>query len=604
MKITSLEIVDFPPIKKLKIENLGDIVIIAGANGSGKTRLKNAIVQTLQGGSQIAMTIGATRKEEIESFSGEFISTLQGQSNEILTQYIQNRRFGGRARYVGSLVQIDSRREIQTLNYTQVNWLGSDPDDTETPFNWGYMNFIDRWQDFMNYIHQKSAVRDKILAKELKADPSKGREIVRDNPDPLDKYKTIFSQLLPDKELQDIKPESPREFEIKDSTGNILPFSSLSSGEQEVVKVVFDITRKNIKHSVIIVDEPELHLHPTLTFKLIETLKTIGDRTNQFIFLTHSADLISTYYSTGNVYFIDSLQTGTNQAHKLSELNHTHKEVVQLIGENLGLFAVGKKLIFVEGENASIDRLTYHAIAQKYLPEAKIIPVGSVENLVTLNALEGEIRNAIFGIELFMIRDRDGLSDQQILNIEASGRIKCLKKRHLENYFLDPEILFKVAEKLYITTTRPEMTKDFISEKIKGIGNDLLKLNLLQNTKEYLSLNHSFEIPTVRSVQNKDLESIKSEIITSTTASINKLASDLSGTSIKQWMDAEQTRLETALLNNDWLNEFQGKDIFSILCGTIFNEDKLKIRQAYIDIALEEKPDVFNDIKEIFDSFS
>ena len=72
-----------------------------------------------------------------------------------------------------------------------------------------------------------------------------------------------------------------------------------------MIKVLFDVARKDIRHSVIIVDEPELHLHPTLAFKLIETLKNIGDHTNQFLFLTQSSDLISTYYSTGDVYFID-----------------------------------------------------------------------------------------------------------------------------------------------------------------------------------------------------------------------------------------------------------------------------------------------------------
>ena len=46
MKITYLKLTDFKPIKNIEIENLGDIVIIAGANGSGKTRLKQAIVQS------------------------------------------------------------------------------------------------------------------------------------------------------------------------------------------------------------------------------------------------------------------------------------------------------------------------------------------------------------------------------------------------------------------------------------------------------------------------------------------------------------------------------------------------------------------------------
>ncbi len=604
MKIKSIEVTNFPPIKNLKIENLGDVVIIAGANGSGKTRLKNSVVSTLQGGAQISLTMEATREEEETAFGGTLITTQQGQANPVLTQYIQNRRFGGRARYVGSLVQIDSHRNIQAISYSKVNWYGADPDDTETPYNWGYNPFANRWQEFMNYIHQKYAVRDKQLAEELKKDPTKGVEIINNNPNPLEKYKKLFAQLLPGKELQDILPESPREFYYKETTGEILPFSSLSSGEQEVVKVIFDVARKDIKHSIIIVDEPELHLHPTLAFKLIENLKSVGEHTNQFIFLTHSADLISTYYSTGNVYFVDSVQTGSNQAHKLSDLNHSHKELVQLIGENLGLFAVGKKLVFVEGEDASIDRLTFHAIAQKYLPEAKIVPLGSVKNLLALNAFEEQIRNSIFGIDLYMIRDRDGLSDNQIAEIEQHGRIKCLKKRHLENYFLDSEVLFKVAEKLYITTTKPEITQDFIEVKLKEIANELLNLNLLQNTKEHLGLSHTFEIPTVRDIGTKDMDSIKDEMVAGVVTALGALSNELSDVNLKKWMDDEQSRIEGALQNDDWKNEFQGKNIFSMLCGTVFSEDKLKIRQAYIDIALEEKPDVFGDIKTIFDGFN
>ena len=603
MKITALEIKDYPPIKNLKMENLGSIVIIAGANGSGKTRLKEAIIQTLQGNSVMDMTIGATRPEEQDAkyFGSKILEVKQGIANQVLNNYISSRKYGS-GKYVGSLVQIDSNRSIQTLKYTPVNWLGGDPDDIETVSNFYFNSFSNRWQDFVDYIHQKSASRDKKLADELKKNPRDGELIIDKNPNPLQKYKKIFSGLLPGKKLLDIDPAQPREFQYQDELGQILPFNSLSSGEQEVVKVIFDVARKDIKHSVIIVDEPELHLHPTLTFKLIETLKTIGDHTNQFIFLTHSADLISTYYSTGDVYFIDSLQTGLNQAHKLSDLNHSHKELVQLIGENLGLFAVGKKLVFVEGEDASIDRLTYHKIAQKYLPEAKFVPVGSVENLLTLNAFEEQIRNSIFGIDLYMIRDRDGLSDSKIKEIETSGRIKCLKKRHIENYFLDSEILFKVVEKLYITATNAEITQAFIEQKLKEIATNQVKLNLLQNTKEYLKLNHNFDIPTVKSLDTKDLSSIKTEMIGNITLSLNQLSTNLSEEKLTGWMDQEQSNLESTLQTEDWKNSFQGKQIFSVFCG-VLSEDPLKVRQAYVDIALEEKPEVFDDIKEIFQSF-
>ena len=68
-------------------------------------------------------------------------------------------------------------------------------------------------------------------------------------------------------------------------------------------------------------------------------------------------------------------------------------------------------------------------------------------------------------------------------------------------------------------------------------------------------------------------------------------------------MDEEKIRIENALSGDTWKIEFQGKNIFSMFCSSAFNEDKLKIRQAYIDIALAEKPAVFDDIKTIFESF-
>lgn len=604
MKILSIEINDFHPIKNLKLDNLGSTVIIAGANGSGKTRLKQAIVQTLQGSPLISMTIAATRKEEEEAkyFNGKTISVTKGVQNQVLNNYINSRKYLSSG-YVGSLVQIDSNRNVETLKYTPVNWLGGDPDDTESELTFYFNPFSNRWSNFMQYIHQKAASRDKKLADELKKNPKNGEQIILDHPDPLKKYKDIFAELLPGKELQDINPASPKEFHFKEGEGKPLPFKSLSSGEQEVVKVVFDVVRKEIKHSVIIVDEPELHLHPTLTFKLIETLKKIGDHTNQFIFLTHSADLISTYYSTGDVYFIDSSQTGTNQGHKLSDLNHSHNEVVQLIGQNLGLFAVGKKLIFIEGENSSIDRLTYHAIVQTVIPDAKVIPVGSVANIITLNTIEEQIRHSIFGIDIFMIRDRDGLDSKQIAEIEKGGRVRCLKRRHIENYFLDAEVLFKVAEKLYLTAVDTTLSEANIEAATKDIAERTLNFNLLKNTKEYLTLNHFFKVPTVKSVETKSIADVKTEIVNGVKLNLTALSTGLNEVTFTTWLDNEEQRLKSLLTTDEWKKEFQGKIIFSKLCSDILKVDPLRARQAYVDIALAEKQQVFDEVITILKTF-
>lgn len=597
-----MTLADHMPIKQLSLNKLGNTVVIAGANGSGKTRLKQAIVTTLQGSPLMDMTIVATRDEEKEAkyFNGNKIEIKKGLQNPVLKNYINSRKYGA-GRYVGSLVQIDSSRSVQSLNYQHVNWLGGDPDDSDSPSNFYFNSFNNRWQDFVNYIHQKSAARDKKLAEAIKENPEQmGSELLKKFPDPLEKYKAIFSSILPTKTLLEINPAAPGEFRFQDQSGQILQFSALSSGEQEVIKVLFDVARKDIRHSVIIVDEPELHLHPTLTFKLIETLKSIGDHTNQFIFLTHSPDIISTYYSTGDVYFIDQKVSGSNQAHRLSDLDHEHREVASLIGQNLGMFAVGKKLVFVEGEKSSIDRLCYQKVAQTIDPEIKILPAGSVLNILTLNNIEEQIRKAIFGIDLYMIRDRDGLSDHQVEILEKNGRIKCLKRRHIENYFLDEEILFTVAQKLYLVEKESPLNKEYIANSIKRIAEESLSFNVYKNAKDYLTLNHFLKPPSVKSIEKKHIDQVKLEIKSSISSNREELAKEISDEKIEAWITNEELRLKKKLEDGGWINEFQGKYIFNRICGEILNADQLRIRHAYVDVALSEKPETLSDIAEMF----
>ncbi len=548
------------------------------------------------------ITVQATRPEEEDEkyFGAESISVNQGERNDRLHNYISSRKYG-LGRYVGSLVQIDSDRSVQTLKYNPVNWLGGDPDDAEAPANYYFNSFTNRWQDFMNYIHQKTAAREKKIAEMVQKSPDlAGHEVLAKFPNPLDKYKAIFADALPGKELLDIDPASPKEFHYKDVTGQTLNFGALSSGEQEVIKVLFDVARKEIRHSVILVDEPELHLHPTLAFKLIESLKKVGDHTNQFIFFTHSADLISTYYSTGNVYFIDTVQDGSNQGHKLSDLDTEHRDLIPLIGQNLGQFAVGKKIAFVEGEASSIDRMTYQKIAQTVDPEIRVVPAGSVQTVMALNSVEEQIRNAIFGVDLYMIRDRDGLTTEQIENLERNGRIRCLKRRHIENYFLEPSILLLVAEKLYLTRTIPELSGHLLSEKITEIARNSIGYNLCQNFKEHLALNHFLRIPSVKSIDAKTIDQIENELVEAISINGNELMESISRDKMESWLRNERERLSGQIDSGEWVKTFQGKHIFARVCGELLKEDQLRIRDAYVDTVLETDLRELEELQKLF----
>lgn len=602
MRIKNVSADNLPPITNLQINDLGSIVIIAGANGSGKSRLKEAITQSFRNPSnpQLDFSLESTRKEEETYWGSSQLDVKREHDTSTFVNYMNSRIGGGY--YVGSVISIDSQRSILNPQYPTLNLSVVDPDEAEVPPTWYLDPFSTKWNEIVSRIYQKVASRKLKLAKYGEDNPTSNfQDFLRSNPNPFTPYQEVFHRLLPDKTLDPIEPNQPRDFIYRLDTRQQLPFTSLSSGEQEVVKIAFYILSKKISHCVFLVDEPELHLHPTLSFRLVETLKELGGSTNQFIFFTHSADLISTYYSTGNVYFIDAEKTGANQAHKLSDLTESHSQLVELMSENLGLFAVGKKLVFVEGQQSSIDRLTYFSIAQKYFSDAHIIPMESVGNIIRLKDFSKEIENKIFGISFFMIRDRDGLTEEQVKDLEQGGRLICLKRRHIENYFLDEEILAKVAERFCLPAELYNPTT--LVPKLKEVAQKYLNYSILLGVKEFTKLNQDFQIPNVKSLEAKTLDDIKKEYSQEISSALTKLNAVFSEASLNKIFQEEESKLNSALQNELWKTLFPGKIIFNQFCRAVLKDDPVRVRTAYIEIALKDKPEVFEDIIEIYQRF-
>lgn len=602
MRITELRAHSIPPIRQFDISGMGSVVIIAGANGSGKTRLKKAIINTFRSpqSPQVGLRIASTRQEETSAWEQQALLIEPGTQNPKLLEYMNTRTRGGT--YAGSVIQVDSDRSVKSVSFATIAYATPDPDDADINYTYYLNPFDTRWNDLVNKIYQKAAARDRKIAQFVKNNPSRtGSDALSRHPDPFLPYQEIFSELLPGKQLEAIDPKQPKEFHYSLVDSQPLPFASLGSGEQEVVKVAFDLTWKKTRHCVILVDEPELHLHPTLTFRLIETLKNLGDGTNQFIFFTHSADLISTYYASGNVYFIDSEEGDQNQARQLSTLGNRHAATASKVAANLGLFAVGKKIIFIEGAHASVDRLMYHKISQARFSEAYLLPVGSVENISALRDVVDELAEAIFGIGLFMIRDRDGLSPEQVQSLEENPRMRCLKRRHIENYLLDADLISRAAHHLYL---RPETQKvDAIEQALLSVARESLKTAVVLTVKEFVRIMGSLPVPNVRSVESKDWHDIEQEITDHVTTSQLNLGQTFSQEALARLFATEKQALEKSLTDDTWKTVFPGKIVFAKFCGDFLREDANRIRQVYLDFALREKQDAIQDIIDIFDDF-
>jgi predicted ATP-dependent endonuclease of OLD family len=70
--------------------------------------------------------------------------------------------------------------------------------------------------------------------------------------------------------------------------------SAASSGERELLTYLFVIFGLNIRDALVVVDEPELHLHPKWQRTLLSIFVKLSDATgNQFLIATHSPTFIS-----------------------------------------------------------------------------------------------------------------------------------------------------------------------------------------------------------------------------------------------------------------------------------------------------------------------
>jgi predicted ATP-dependent endonuclease of OLD family len=307
MRIKAIHAKNIQPIRFIEVGDLSDVVVLAGPNGVGKTRLLKWLLQFFQNfpsTSEQWIQVEATSTEERTQWGQHVLDTRQQNDIQKLRQTLQqNRR---RAQHESSVLNFESDRSITQVQPYQFTWDYQDPFIENIAWTLGFNNLSSRFQDTIHSIFRKIRSRRESIAEKAEqlikareqATPAKSEEPsqntielnVEEFPDPLIPFKQAFSQLLAPKVL--LTPEVKNQqlsYQDGDATRSL---PELSSGEREVVNIVFDFLLRNPRDCIVLFDEPELHLHPELSYKLLQTLKNSGIR-NQFIFCTHSADIIS-----------------------------------------------------------------------------------------------------------------------------------------------------------------------------------------------------------------------------------------------------------------------------------------------------------------------
>jgi ABC-type dipeptide/oligopeptide/nickel transport system ATPase component len=377
-------------------------VVLIGANGSGKSRLGLWIEQN-QVEHEKVHRISAQRALDFGEY-GSLKSLEQAQEDWLFGDVNARKNWGTQAKQIG-------------------RWQLHNRPNSVTPM-------LNDYEKVLSVLFATKAQRDSELAEHIR---KMEREDINERPKIIDSPDEILCRLW-----DDLLPH--RKLVIKDAKitvssagGNIYQGREMSDGERVALYLMAQCLCVP-KDSVVIIDEPEIHLHKSLMSKLWSQLEE-SQPDCLFIYITHDIDFAASRVGARKIWIknYNGMQWEWDEVPKAEGLPASI--LLEVLGSR-------KKILFVEGDKGSLDCKIYQAIYPNYL----IMPRGSCAKVIESTRVMRD--NPLLNhVEAFGIIDVDYRSEKEVNSLKDSG-IFVLNVAEIENIFCVPEILEVVAKVL------------------------------------------------------------------------------------------------------------------------------------------------------------
>jgi hypothetical protein len=239
------------------------------------------------------------------------------------------------------------------------------------------------------------------------------------------------------------------QFPVKLSNGAIHDLDELSSGEKEVLYGYLRMRNSAPRHSIILLDEPELHLNPRLIQGLPQFYRSNISLAlqNQLWLVSHSDALLreavgKSGYNVFHMVPCTSSSASDSQLRILDANEGLDVAIVDLVGDVAAYRPGAKVVIFEGGGDTDFDQTMVSTLFPELLESANLI---SGQNKVRVHALLNTLSTAeqsgCIPIKFFAVVDGDrDVGHKQVQNLNYYN----WDAYHIENYLLDPSYIFKV----------------------------------------------------------------------------------------------------------------------------------------------------------------
>jgi len=450
-------------------------LVVIGANGSGKTRFGSNIEKRYN---QVTHRISAQKSLSMPEFVG--------------TKAI----------------------EIAEAEFLYGGWDNSNSDWIKTD---GWLHY--RWGNNLNTFLLNDYEKLMVLLHTEEYEQSLNfKEVGGDKPiTKLDKIQKIWEIVLPHRKLR--KKAGIIETYPTGQEANSYNASQMSDGERVIFYLIGEVVCAPL-NSIIIIDEPEMHIHRSLVKNLFDLIE-IERPDCSFVYLTHDIDFAFTRQNAVKIW---------TKSYENEVWDYEILEEETPIPEQLYLEVLGsrKPIIFLEGESSSIDYELYEQVFSEFT----IKPLGSCEKVIQTVKSFNE-QNTFHHLNSYGIIDRDRRPQSDLIKLNSKD-IWVLDVAEAENLLLEENIVKAIASHM---GRNAEEVFQQVKENLVEFFSTQIEAQILLHFKEILRRTYL----GLTNFSSKEISSVISEIDTTfTTIDKQKIYNDT------------RTEFETVIAEKDY----------------------------------------------------
>lgn len=258
---------------------------------------------------------------------------------------------------------------------------------------------------------------------------------------------------------QFVSPGSVGTFYFSKGSSSEFLYKNLSAGEKAVFDLILDAVIKSefFDNSIWCIDEPEGHLNTRVQAALLRTLVEILPPASQLVLASHSIGFMSEAWAMakqnpGSVIFLDFqdidfdqpqivVPTKPTRAFWSSALDVALGDLAALVAPEEIVLCEGRPKSGARDQKAEFDASCYRVIFADQHPNTDFLSVGNSDDVGNDRLGAGQAIQAVnAGTRIIRLVDRDLMDEDEIRQNKEKG-VRVLSRRNIESFLLDDEVL-------------------------------------------------------------------------------------------------------------------------------------------------------------------